>query len=215
MTRAKLVLASLAILPLAACGTAASPAGGAGSASGSSAAATARAGVTTTAGTPSSPAASAPPATIQAVGSEIIRYWAEHQAGIGNYSLVQDDAAVTGAKCVTLFSRKAVADAVKSQMAQGSAALNEPFAEVTACATGSLAAGGGSVVGLSSGQLSAPLGPNDLLSIDDALVNGSWTLIASQGTAQSVHHIRLTSVQVAEDVNTAFAVAAAGIASGG
>jgi hypothetical protein len=207
---AKLVLASLAALPLAACGTSASSTG-AGPAPGTSAAATAPA------ATPSSPASASalPSATIQAVGSEIIRYWAGHQAGIGSYSLVQDDVVVAAAKCVTLFSSKAVADAVKSQMAQGTGALNDPYAEVTACGTGNLATGGGTVVGLGCGQLSASPGPDDLLFIDDAVVNGSWVLTARQGTAQAVHHVQLTPVQVAEDVNRAFAVAAAGIASGG
>ena len=214
MRQAKLVMASLAMLTLAACGNAASPIN-ARTAPASQQAATAKAGASMPSNTPSSPAASAPtPVTIQAVGSAVIRYWLQHQAGIGDYSLVQDDV-VTGAKCVTLFSNKAVADAVKSQMAQMPAALNEPFAEVTACGTENLTTGGGTIVGLASVQLSVPAGPDDLLSVNDTLLNGTWTLIARKGTQQVVHPVQLSPAQVADTVNRAFADATAHLPSDG
>jgi hypothetical protein len=214
-TSAKLVLASLGAIALAACGNATSssvPGTGSGSQTATAAQATA-------AGGPLSPASSVAasmrtPATIQAVGSEIIRYWIQHQGGIGDYSLLQNSVVTVGAKCVTLFSNRALATFVKSQATQDLAAPNEPNAETTACATGNFAAGDITVVDLGSSQLSASPGPNDMLYIDDTMENGTWHLIARQGTPQSAHSIHLTQAQVAEAVNSAFVFATAHIPSG-
>jgi hypothetical protein len=215
--RAELVAASLATLALAACGNAASSSG-AGAVSVSQTSATAQAGAKA-ASTPPSPAPSAgdstpTPVTIQAVGSEIIRYWVQHKGGIGNYSLARNDFITGGAKCVTLYSNQALAETANGDTVQDPAQLNEPSAVAAACATGNFEAGDITVVGLSSSQLSAQPGPNDLLYVDDHLLNGTWDLVARQGTPQAVHHIQLTPAQVAEAVHSAFVFAAAQIPSG-
>lgn len=78
---------------------------------------------------------------MQAVGSEIIRYWVEHKASIGNYSLVQNGVMLADAQCVKLFSNQALAEVATAAITQDPAALNEPNAEVVAGATGNFATG--------------------------------------------------------------------------